>query len=216
MGRSSARCPNGVRRRWRARSCRGGGLRPICAGGMRRRSCWRGLRRWRRGEGGGMAEAMVVGAGAWGTALALVLGRSGHQVWLWARPETAAYVEQRRESPKLPGIALPESVRPTAEVRHAKQAALIVYALPCAALAQRMPALPLPSDAPVVVATKGIDPETGLRADELARRYAPESPIALLSGPSFAREVAEGKPTAIVLAAESLALAQQAAGFFSD
>ena len=150
----------------------------------------------------------VVGAGSWGTALALVAARNGHETWLWARrPEVAGELRSARENAVyLPGVAFPENLRPTASLAEALDgAAIVVSVVPShgtrAVLGEIRPLLG--SDAVLVGASKGIENESLMRmsevaGDELGRDVAAR--FVALSGPSFAAEVARGEPTAIVAA----------------
>jgi len=156
-----------------------------------------------------MSRVAIIGAGAWGTGLAMVLGRKGtHQVRLWANePEVCESIAKRRMNDSfLPGFALPESISATNDLEIAIDAAeIIVSVMPsqhCRALFQRMAPL-LHRDALFVSCTKGIEDGTLLRmtevvADVLKNRFTPR--IGALSGPSFAKEVARGDPTAVTVA----------------
>ena len=135
----------------------------------------------------------VVGAGAFGTALAVAWARAGRDVMLWGRglPEGA------RQSPRLPGTPFPEGLRAVG-AEALRDAAILVIAIPTQRLAEALAALPLP-DAPAVAACKGIDlgtltgPTGILRAAGLRRAH-------VLTGPSFAADIAAGLPTALTLA----------------
>jgi len=164
-------------------------------------------------------EVCVLGAGSWGTALALVLARSGQrQVRLYTRNEEhASVMKQSRENSRyLPGIALPDNIHITSRVDEAISAIdACVYALPCVAVDDYLPLLS-GGDYPVIAACKGLHPDRLTRSDEMLAQYIECSRIAVLSGPSFAHEVAMNQPTAITMAAESLELAETAAAFFDD
>lgn len=149
----------------------------------------------------------IIGGGAWGTALAVNLGRRGVPVRLYIHEdELVRRMMERRDNPiYLPGVVIPESVTPTHEVATAVSGvSLVVFAVPTPyarslhdALARR-----LGPSVPVVVATKGIEEDTLLLPTEVAAScLAPGTPIAAISGPSFAEEVARGVPTAVVVAA---------------
>jgi glycerol-3-phosphate dehydrogenase (NAD(P)+) len=147
----------------------------------------------------------VVGAGSWGTALAVHLGRAGRRVRLWVRePELLELVDARRENPWfLPGIGLPALVEATGQLEEAlEDAEVAVVAVPSEffgdVVKQAAPALG--RGLPVVSATKGLDPQRHLRMTELLAERCPAAPVAALSGPTFAREVALGRPTAAVIA----------------
>lgn len=164
-------------------------------------------------------QVCVLGAGSWGTALALVLARSGaRDVWLVARnsDQAEAIAASRENSRYLSGIKLPENIHVTADLAQATASIdACVYALPCAAVDDYLPLLKQGAY-PVIAACKGLHPESLIRTDEMLARHIDASRIALLSGPSFAIEVARGQPTAITMAAPSLALASQAAAYFDD
>ena len=164
-------------------------------------------------------QVCVLGAGSWGTALALVLARSGQrQVRLYSRE--VEQVEQinstRINHDYLPGIVLPDNIQLTSDLTAAiDNIDACIYALPCIAVDAYLPALAA-GDYPVIAACKGLHPEHLTRTDEMLAQYIDPARIALLSGPSFAVEVAQNQPTAITMAAQTLALAQHAASFFDD
>lgn len=160
----------------------------------------------------------VVGAGAWGTALALTAERRGSTVRLWARRSDLAdeISEVRENRPYLPGIGIPDTVQATASLDEAcfradGGPALAILAVPSAhvsAAAERMRDS-LSTHCPIIVATKGIDVKTGRTMPALVADILPGRPVALLSGPSFADEVARGLPTAVTLAAPRPDLARR-------
>jgi glycerol-3-phosphate dehydrogenase (NAD(P)+) len=156
----------------------------------------------------------VVGAGAWGTALADVLGRNGHDVRLWARePDVVATVNERHENARfLAGSPLSANVRATSDVAEAvRGASLVVLAAPSAFL--RRVAVQLQSaiepGADIGVATKGIEEGTLALMGDVVAESLPGHAIVALSGPSFAAEVAARQPTAIVAASDDLAAAER-------
>jgi glycerol-3-phosphate dehydrogenase (NAD(P)+) len=161
-------------------------------------------------EGG---RAAVLGAGGWGTALAVHLGRGGHDVSLWARDSAlAAEIAARRANPTyLPDVTVPASVRPTADLEEAlHEARHVVVAVPSHGLRAvvREAALYLPSGAVLVSGAKGLETGTLRRMSEIVREEtAGRHAVVVLSGPSFASEVARELPTAIVAAStDSLAV----------
>ncbi len=164
-------------------------------------------------------QVCVLGAGSWGTALALVLARSGkRQVRLYTREqEQVTHIEKTREnSDYLPGIILPDNIQLTSNLEAAiSDIDACIYALPCIAVDDYLPHL-TNGNYPVIAACKGLHPDHMTRNDEMLAQYIDRSRIAILSGPSFAIEVAQNQPTAITMAAETLELAQQAATFFDD
>lgn len=160
----------------------------------------------------------VLGAGSWGTALAMVLARQGRPTTLIARtPETAQSMQQSRENSRyLPNIRFPNSL--TVRSHHQpslEQASAIILALPCSATLDVLPSL-AGLNKPIIAACKGLNPQTLERMDETLLHHIGAKYAALLSGPSFAFEVAQGMPTAITMAASSEALARHAASFFND
>ena len=149
-----------------------------------------------------MARIGVVGTGAWGTALALVAAQAGHEVVFWGRD--AARVRRiaadRTNAARLPGVVIPESVRPTTDLRELTGATALLLAVPAQRLREVARSLPA-SAAPLVIAAKGLERETGLRLSEVLAGERPGVAIAALSGPSFAAEVARCLPTAVTIAA---------------
>jgi len=154
----------------------------------------------------------VLGGGAWGTALALVAARAGRKVRLWARDQaTVAAIDETHENPKhLPGIRL-EHLPATTSIAVALRADAVILAVPAQAVrAVASNAAPyLRARTPLVVAAKGIEKRTGKRMTEVVAEAAPEAIPAMLSGPSFATDVARGLPTAVTIAAaqEDVAMA---------
>jgi len=155
--------------------------------------------------------AAVIGAGSWGTALASHLRRKGADVRLWAREaEVVAGIRASRRNPFfLADVELPDGLAVSRELGAVVAGAeLVVVAVPSEFVASTLKAITaLPPDAPVVSATKGFDPERHVRMTEVVAERFPEAPVAALSGPTFAREVALGRPTAAVIAARDPALA---------
>jgi glycerol-3-phosphate dehydrogenase (NAD(P)+) len=154
----------------------------------------------------------VIGAGAWGTALAGVAVRAGREVTLYARDAaTAAAISATRENPRLPGIPVDRSIAVTHPIATAGRADIIVIAVPAqnsrAAIAALAPHLA--AGTPVITSAKGIEHGTHKFMTEVIAETAPQTTPAILSGPSFASDVARGLPTAVTLAAsdESMAVA---------
>src|ERR1700687_4576945 len=154
----------------------------------------------------------VIGAGAWGTALAGVAARAGRDVILYARDAaSAAEIAATRVNPKLSGVRLDASVRVTDDVALAALADIILIATPAQNLRQAVSALAphLARATPVIACAKGIERGTHKFMTEVIAEAAPNAIPAILSGPSFADDVAHGLPTAVTLAAkdEKLAMA---------
>jgi glycerol-3-phosphate dehydrogenase (NAD(P)+) len=152
----------------------------------------------------------VAGAGAWGLALANAAASAGRDVALWGRDaEAASALRLSRRSPRLPGVALAAKVRVVEALADLDPCDAILVATPAQAtreMAGRLAAA-LPAPRPLVVCAKGIELGTNLFMTEVAGEAAPLWPHAILSGPSFAADVAAGLPTAVTLAALDEALA---------
>jgi glycerol-3-phosphate dehydrogenase (NAD(P)+) len=148
------------------------------------------------------AEAIgVIGAGAWGTALAQLLAANGTPVLLWARePELVAEINANRSNSLfLPSATLEPTIRATGDVAEAADCAILLLVTPAQHLGAVLGALPAyPRD--LVLCAKGIEAGSGRLMSEVAHAAAPRSDIAVLSGPTFAHEVAAGLPTAVTLA----------------
>ncbi|WP_294352979.1 NAD(P)H-dependent glycerol-3-phosphate dehydrogenase [uncultured Sphingomonas sp.] len=159
----------------------------------------------------------VVGGGAWGTALAQVAASAGHAVTLWVREaEVVAGINDAHENAVfLPGVALSPAIRATQEWSDLTGARAILVVTP----AQHMRAMLRNlhgSSAPLILCSKGIEAGTLLPLHEVARQAVPGASIAVLSGPTFAHEVAAGLPTAVTLAAEDAALAAELAALIAQ
>lgn len=160
----------------------------------------------------------VVGAGSWGTALARILADRGHAVEIWARePEVVREIQEQRENLTfLPGARLPENLRASGDLESVvTEKSLVVSVVPSQFVSQVMgeAARFLLPQAQVVSASKGIEVSTGRRMDEvLTGLLTPEQSHALtfLSGPSFAKEVCQEAPTAVVVASRSSEAARMA------
>jgi glycerol-3-phosphate dehydrogenase (NAD(P)+) len=152
----------------------------------------------------------ILGAGAWGTALAVIAERAGCEVALWARrPEQVARLAAERENRlHLPGIRLAAAIRLTGEIDAALDAEAALIALPAQRLREIVAPLAWPKETAAVICAKGIERETLLPMPELMAAIQPWAPLAILSGPTFAGEAASGLPTAVVIAARDPALAE--------
>ena len=169
-----------------------------------------------------MSQIAVIGAGAWGTALSIVLARGDrHQVKLWAyEPEVYESIQIRRKNELfLPSHEIPAAVESTNDLAKALAEARIVLAVMPSHHARRLyeqmrPLLSL--DSMIVSATKGIENETYRRMTEIAAEVTGVRRVAAISGPSFAKEVARGDPTALTVAATDAAVAGSIQREFSD
>jgi glycerol-3-phosphate dehydrogenase (NAD(P)+) len=159
-------------------------------------------------------EVAVLGAGSWGTTLAVHLGRIGHRVRLWGRDEAlvARMARERRNVAYLPDTPFPESLLPVASLEQALGGArFVVAAVPShgTRAVLRAAAPFVAGDAIVVSATKGLEGDTLRRISEvIAEELGVGRPVVVLSGPSFAAEVARGLPTAISVASSSAEAAE--------
>jgi glycerol-3-phosphate dehydrogenase (NAD(P)+) len=147
----------------------------------------------------------VLGGGAWGTALAAHCVRADHRVSLWARePEVARHIAEGGENLRhLPGVALPAGIAATHDLRSAVAGAeVVLVVIPsefCRGVYRALKGV-APKEAVLISATKGLEIDTLQRMTEVAQEEVPGHPLAVLSGPSFALEVAREQPTAVVVA----------------
>ncbi len=162
-----------------------------------------------------MQKLGVIGAGAWGTALAVVGRRAGRDVSLWAlEPEVAAEINQhQRNTPYLPGVALEPGIAATTDLGAAADADILLLVTPAQhlrATCEKLRPL-LKSGVPVVICAKGIERGTSALMTDVVAQCLPGAPLMILSGPTFAQEVASGLPTAITLGASDPDLARNVA-----
>jgi glycerol-3-phosphate dehydrogenase (NAD(P)+) len=152
----------------------------------------------------------VVGAGAWGTALAQVVAADGDETLLWAREnEVVESIKAAHENALfLPGLPLSPSIRATGQLADLAACDAFLVVTPAQHLRAVLGRLPAGAK-PLVLCAKGIEEGTGLLMHEVAQAVQPGAPIAVLSGPTFAHEVAKGLPTAVTLAAEDRALGER-------
>jgi len=158
----------------------------------------------------------ILGAGAWGTALAAVAREAGREVVLWARRESQAraIAETGRNEAYLAGVDLGPGIAATAEAAEAAAADAVLLAVPAQAVratCERF-ARHLAPTLPVAVCAKGVERDSAKTMSEVLGEALPANPVAILSGPTFAGEVARGQPTAVTLACRDLALAETLAG----
>ncbi|HEX9073176.1 MAG TPA: NAD(P)H-dependent glycerol-3-phosphate dehydrogenase [Pseudolabrys sp.] len=146
----------------------------------------------------------VLGGGAWGTALALTCARAGRQVMLWEQePDNAASLEQKRESRFLPGVRLDNGIKVTRDLAETASSDAILVVVPAQAMRSVITSL-AKSNAertPLIACAKGIEHGTHKFMTEIIAECAPKALPAILSGPSFAADVARGLPTAVTIAA---------------
>jgi len=146
-----------------------------------------------------MNKIAVIGAGAWGTALAIQAARAGNNVHLWARDAMrAAAIQSSRENPRLPGFQLPPAITVSHDMPASADAWLLV--VPTQHLRAVIPLLP-PTASNLVLCAKGVETATLRLPLEILAEARPNTPAAILTGPNFAHEIATGLPAAAVVAA---------------
>ena len=159
-----------------------------------------------------MTKIAILGGGAWGTALALTAARAGNDAHLWARDEkTVEAINRRSENPSyLPNVTFDQKINAnTRQEQVLSDASLILAVIPAQGLRAALERVrnDIPAKIPLVLCAKGIERETGKLLSQIAGELLPNNPIGVLSGPSFALDVARGLPTAVTVAAEDEALA---------
>ncbi|HUF77016.1 MAG TPA: NAD(P)H-dependent glycerol-3-phosphate dehydrogenase [Longimicrobiales bacterium] len=166
-------------------------------------------------------RATIVGAGAWGSALASLLARNGHDVLIWSyEDDVAAAINSEHRNPYLEGVALPEAIRADTDLGAAVEGAALVVSASPSQFVRRVMAEAAEALEPGVLllsATKGIELGTLLRMDEVLADVLPRAAMesfCVLSGPSFAQEVAAGSPTAVVIASHDQGAAERARSLF--
>ena len=165
-------------------------------------------------------RAAVIGSGAWGTALALVLLENGHDVALWSyTQQESSVLREKRENPMLKGVALPEELELTTDITCVKDCQMVVLATPSFAVraTARQVAKQADPGTPVVLVSKGIEKDTSLRLSQvIEEELQGHCPVVVLSGPSHAEEVGRHVPTGVVAASEDLELARQVQDLFMN
>jgi len=164
-------------------------------------------------------KVSVLGAGSWGTALAMHLGRAGHDVLLWSRdPSVSTAIRQTGRHPRrFPGALFPPGIRATSELREAlSHSNTLVVAVPCASYRPLLDSFPDREHRRFVSTAKGIEPDTLRRMSEIILECQPGAEVAALSGPTFAEGVARADPSAAVIADGGGSLARDIQGEFSN
>lgn len=159
-----------------------------------------------------MQRTAILGAGSWGTALALLWAKRGNEVVLWGHnPERTEQLRTTRDNAHLPGFKLPETIHVTSEIADCASADVIVFVTPSTALRQTAERIrPLLARGAILLScTKGIEHGTGLRMTEILAQVCPDHTVAVLSGPNLALEVARELPTATVLGCEQAECAEE-------
>lgn len=154
----------------------------------------------------------VIGGGAWGTALAQVFARSGKDTVIWAREsDVVASINVRHENPVfLQNVPLSKDLKATDSLEEAAQADIILMVTPTQFMRDTLSQI---KDhvvgKPVVICSKGVELESGLLLSQVAQEVVPEAKIAILTGPTFAREIALGQPSAVTIGADDVELAKE-------
>ena len=157
-----------------------------------------------------MKRLAVIGGGAWGTALAQVAAASGDDILLWARePEVVDSINvHHQNSMFLPGQALSPAIRATGDLADLENCDVWLVVTPAQHMRSVLESAPCGGQ-PLILCSKGIEEKSGQLLHDIARQVCPDSPILVLSGPTFAHEVAAGLPTAVTLAVEDSQLGEQ-------
>ena len=154
-----------------------------------------------------MAKISVIGSGGWGTAIAVMLAKKGHQITLWSylQEESDALREKRENVPFLPGISIPENVSFTAKFEECSDAELIITAVPSHAMRTTAKGLSkvVKRGQRILNISKGLEEETYCTMSQILKQELPECEIAVMSGPSHAEEVSREMPTTNVVATAS-------------
>ena len=163
----------------------------------------------------------ILGAGGWGTALAVLWSKRGNAITLWGHnPERAARLRETRENSEyLPGVKIPEAIAVTSDLADCAGADLIVFVTPSVALrsvAKRLHATGLNPGAILLSGTKGIEHGTGKRMTEMLHEIFPDNTVAVLSGPNLAVEIARDLPTAAVLGCRNHECAEELQSFLGS
>ena len=155
----------------------------------------------------------ILGAGAWGTALAVIAERAGREVILWPRRKTQAeaLAAERENRLHLPGVRLAPAIHVSAEQAPVFESDAVLVALPAQHLREHLAGLSWPHHIPAVICAKGIERGSLKSMPELLAELEPQADAAVLSGPTFAGEAAAGHPTAVVIAARDPVLAESLA-----
>jgi len=154
-----------------------------------------------------MASIGIIGAGAWGTALTQILANGGKDTTLWAREEEVVHDINNSHENKtyLPGIPLNESIKATNELSEVASKDIILVVTPAQFVRSTLEEIKayLKPSQPVVICAKGVELETGLLLSQVAQQIIPDSQIAILTGPTFASEIARCLPSAVTIASEN-------------
>lgn len=160
-----------------------------------------------------MQKIGIIGAGAWGTALAQCLANADREVLLWARePSVVEAINTKNENTNyMPGLALNPNIQATESLSATTECDTILLVTPAQFVRHTLEALKgdIVKGKPLVICSKGIEIETGQLMSQVAQQEVPNATIAILTGPTFASEVADGKPCAVTIAATDKDVAQE-------
>lgn len=167
-----------------------------------------------------MTTASILGSGSWGTALATLLAKRGLAVSLWGRSdEIAESINSAHKNPRyLSDIDLPSGIEATTQLSEIVGRDLIIFVVPSKATrdtANALASLNIPQGTPLLCCSKGIERDTGLRMTEVLGEIFPNNPIAALSGPNHAEEIARDMPGAAVIGSSDEAVARDLQGIFT-
>ena len=160
-------------------------------------------------------KIMVIGGGAWGTALAAMAARSGREVTLWAREEdvVTSINEAHENKAFLPDVSLPIALKATGDLSKAAEVDMILMVAPAQFVRAMAVDLKthLKESTPIILCAKGIEQSSSKLMNEVVSEVLPKSPLVVLSGPTFAREVAMDMPSAVTIASKYQQIAQNVA-----
>ena len=168
-----------------------------------------------------MAEIGVIGAGSWGTALAIVQAHNGHQVTVWSilEDEVEMLTKEREHKDKLPGVKIPETISFTTDLKTAAEGKeMVVLAVPSPFTRSTAHNLAefITEGQLIVIVSKGIEESTLMIQSEIVEQEIPQADVAVMSGPSHAEEVGRGLPTTVVAGAHTKKTAEQVQAFFMN
>ncbi len=160
-----------------------------------------------------MKKVSIIGAGAWGSALGVAAYRAGNKVTLWTIDETVvSSINNQHKTPFLPNIDTPAGMLATADLERALDADRLLLVVPAQVLSivlKQIHNIGIPKELPFILCSKGVEQQTGRLMSEIAQEYFPNNPVAVISGPNFADEVAKGDPSAATLACHDTMLGME-------
>ena len=168
-----------------------------------------------------MAEIGVIGAGSWGTALAVVLAHNGHNVTVWSilEDEVEMLTKEHEHKDKLPGVKIPETISFTTDLKTAaagKEMVVLAVPSPFTRSTAHNLAEFIAEGQLIVIVSKGIEESTLMIQSEIVEQEIPQADVAVMSGPSHAEEVGRGLPTTVVAGAHTKKTAEQVQTFFMN